>query len=132
LKKTYSILLALIVLLMLSGCKQASENLTIQDVEKTFQAERFTQQPGASEPTLNKVYNKTTPTSIFKMEDGRLISVYLYPSAIEMKKGLEEFEKEQSKDVGYELKNSAFPAKNAIFIYKMITDKELKAIDKLK
>jgi hypothetical protein len=127
-------MLAIIVLLMLSGCKPSHENLTINDVEKTFQAEglQFIVQPGASEPALNKVYNKISSTSIFKMDDGRLISAYLYPSAIEMKKGLEEFKKEQSKDVTYGLKESAFPTKNAIFITKMLTDKEQQAIDKLK
>jgi hypothetical protein len=93
---------------------------------------RFTVQPGATEPTQNKVYNKISPTSIFKMDDGRLLTAYLYPSAIEMKKGLEEFYKERSKDVGYGLKESAFPIKNAIFITYMLTDKVQQAIDKLK
>jgi hypothetical protein len=134
LKKTYSIMLAIIVLLMLSGCKPSHENLTINDVEKTFQAEglRFIVQPGASVPALNKVYNKTVPTTTFKMEDGHFITVYLYESAIEMKKGLEEFKKDQLKDVTYGLKESAFPTKNAIFITKMLIDKEKQAIDKLK
>jgi hypothetical protein len=133
-KKTYSILLAIFVFFMLSGCKTIPENLTMNDVEKSFQAEdlQFTVQLGTSDPAPNSVINKIAPTSIFKMDDEHLIKVYLYPSASEMKKGLEAFNKEILKDVTYGLKESAFPAKNAIFISKWVTDKELQAIDKLK
>lgn len=57
--------------------------------------------------------------------------VYIYPTADEMKKGLE-FQDEQSKDLNFGLKETTFQAKNVLFISKGLAETDVRAIDKVR
>jgi hypothetical protein len=81
------------------------------------------------------VYNQVVPATILKMDNGfrdGLLKVYIYPTADEMKKGLREFQDEQSKDLNFGLKETTFQAKNVLFISKWLVESDVHAIDKLK
>jgi hypothetical protein len=81
------------------------------------------------------VYNQVVPATILKMDNGfrdGLLKVYIYPTADEMKKGLREFQDEQSKDLNFGLKETTFQAKNVLFISKGLAETDVRAIDKLK
>jgi hypothetical protein len=119
---------------VLSGCVNGTKTLTLYDVEKSFNSvgTKYTEQ---TPPFDSKLYNKVAPKAILKMDYGfsdGLLKLYIYPSADEMKKGLREFQDEQSKDLTYGLKESTFQAKNVLFISKGLVETDLHAIDKLK
>ncbi|WP_168122559.1 hypothetical protein [Paenibacillus sp. HB172176] len=119
---------------LLAGCADSQPNLSIDEVEAGFHSGGllYTVQKSTLDSKKNMVYNHIAPSSIFEMDTGRLIKVYLYMSEKEMNIGLEEWKEELAKDKTYGLKDSALAVKNAMFISNFFTEEEQKAIEGLK
>ncbi|CAM3295350.1 hypothetical protein PALU110988_14245 [Paenibacillus lupini] len=124
------------LLFLLSGCSE-SHNLTINDIESSFTKAgvKYTEQLGPSEVKKSVVYNGTAPALILHTDEDLReegLKVYLYTSDDERKKGLEQFQEEQSKDLTYGMKETAMYVHNAMFVSFSYTEEEWAAIKKLK
>ncbi|MGO4107843.1 hypothetical protein [Paenibacillus sp. YAF4_2] len=131
-----AIFVAIGLLFLLTGCSE-SHKLTINDIESSFTKAgvKYTEQLGPSEAKKSMVYNGTAPAVILHTdgdfrEEG--LKVYLYTSDVERKKGLEQFQEEQSIDLTYGMKETAMYAHNVMFVSFSYTEAEWTAIKKLK
>jgi hypothetical protein len=114
------------------GDEPAFTNISIDHVKRSFKAEKlqYTEQQVPLEPQKSIVFNQLAPTAIIKMEDGRLLSIYVYDSFAQMEKGQQELKQEQSQKTA---KGSWASARNVLFLSdETLTSVEKNAINQLK